>query len=178
MKIALFGSAFNPPSRGHADCIDQLSAYVDAVWLIPSYRHAFSKSMTDYSMRCEWVEAFAKDLPSPAQLMAIEHTIAEESGHDRPVYSYEVVEHLCQAYPEHQFLLAIGPDNMQAWNRFSHIEQIHARCQIFVTQERKQIRSTGIRQELALGYVPPNMLTPNVQHLLQSHNPWEPRYVA
>ncbi|MBD8088645.1 nicotinic acid mononucleotide adenylyltransferase [Pseudomonas fluorescens] len=178
MKIALFGSAFNPPSLGHADCIEQLSAYVDAVWLIPSYKHAFSKNMTDYGLRCEWVEAFAKDLPYPVEMMAVEHEIAQLTGSDRPVYSYEVVEHLCNAFPEHQYLLAIGPDNMQAWSRFSHIEQIHNRCQIFVTQERKQVRSTGIRKELALGYVPPNMLTPNVQNLLKSHNPWEPRYVA
>lgn len=178
MKIALFGSAFNPPSIGHADCIDQLSAYVDIVWLIPSYRHPFSKAMADYSLRCEWVEAFAKDLPHPAQVMAVEHLISDNLDVDRPIYSYEVIEHLTKLYPEHQFMLAIGPDNMQAWNRFSHIEQIHSLCQIFVTQERKQVRSTGIRQELSLGYVPSSMLTPGVNLLLKSHNPWEPRYVA
>lgn len=178
MKVALFGSAFNPPSLGHADCVDQLAAYVDEVWLIPSFRHAFSKSMADYDLRCAWVSAFAADLAHPAKLMACEHLIAQHSGAERPVYSYEVVQHLTEQYPGMQFLLAIGPDNMLAWNRFSHTEDIHQRCQVFVTQERKMIRSTGIRKELALGYVPQSLVTPSVCQMLNRHNPWEPRYVA
>jgi nicotinate-nucleotide adenylyltransferase len=178
MKIALFGSAFNPPSVGHADCIDQLAQFVDEVWLVPSFCHAFNKSMTPYEQRCAWVEAFAKDVGTHVQLKAVEHEIAQGFAERRAVYSFEVVEYLIGLHPEHQFVLAIGPDNMLAWNRFSHTERIHERCQIMVTQERLKVRSTGIRQELCRGYVPAPMLTPLVAQALSTFNPWKPIYVS
>jgi nicotinate-nucleotide adenylyltransferase len=178
MKIALFGSAFNPPSAGHADCVAQLAQFVDEVWLIPSFRHAFDKHMSPYALRCEWVQAFAQDLGPHVKLMAIEEELAQATGTPRPIYSYEVVEHIVQRHAEHQFLLAIGPDNMHAWSRFSHTERIHALCQVMVTQERLQVRSTGIREELVRGYVPRAMLTPHVIQALTQYNPWKPLYVA
>jgi nicotinate-nucleotide adenylyltransferase len=178
MRIALFGSAFNPPSAGHADCIAQLAQFVDEVWLIPSFRHAFDKNMSPYDLRCEWVKAFAQDLGPHVKLMPIEHEIAAKIDTTRAIYSYEVVEWVIERHPGQQFVLAIGPDNMHAWNRFSHTERIHALCQIMVTQERLQVRSTGIRQELGRGYVPRAMLTPHVTQALTRFNPWKPLYVA
>jgi nicotinate-nucleotide adenylyltransferase len=178
MKIALFGSAFNPPSIGHADCIAQLAQFVDEVWLIPSFHHAFDKEMSPYALRCDWVKAFAEDLGSHVKMMAVEHEMANEIDTQRAIYSYEVVEWILKHHGAHQFVLAIGPDNMHAWARFSHTDRIHAVCQVMVAQERLPVRSTGIRQELGRGYVPSAMLTPNVNKALTLYNPWKPLYVA
>lgn len=177
MKVALFGSAFNPPSAGHADCIAQLSHFVDEVWLIPSFRHAFAKDMSPYSLRCEWVEAFAGDLGAHVKLKAIEHELATQVG-ERPIYSYEIVEWFAQRHADQHFVLAIGPDNMHAWSRFSHTERIHAHCQVMVTQERLPVRSKAIRQALGRGCVPRDMLTPHVAQALTEYNPWRPLNVA
>ena len=60
-KIAIFGSAFNPPSLGHKSVIESLSHF-DLVLLEPSIAHAWGKNMLDYPTRCKMVDAFIKDM--------------------------------------------------------------------------------------------------------------------
>ena len=45
MNVAIFGSAFDPPTLGHADAVQFLleTKKFDQVWLVPSFRHAFAK---------------------------------------------------------------------------------------------------------------------------------------
>ena len=52
MRIAVMGSAFNPPTLGHVDVIEQALANADRVWLVPSFRHAWGKEMAPYLDRC------------------------------------------------------------------------------------------------------------------------------
>ena len=58
-KIAVFGSAFNPPSLGHKSVIDSLSHF-DLVLLVPSISHAWGKQMLSYEIRCELIDAFIR----------------------------------------------------------------------------------------------------------------------
>ena len=44
-RIAVMGSAFNPPSLGHKDVVEQALKQCDQVWLVPAFRHAWGKSM-------------------------------------------------------------------------------------------------------------------------------------
>ena len=37
LKIAVFGSAFNPPHMGHADVVTQALAHFDRVILVPNF---------------------------------------------------------------------------------------------------------------------------------------------
>ncbi|MCV5855789.1 hypothetical protein OFN53_34760, partial [Escherichia coli] len=60
-KIAIFGSAFNPPSLGHKSVIESLSHF-DLVLLEPSIAHAWGKNMLDYPTRCKMVDVFIKDM--------------------------------------------------------------------------------------------------------------------
>ena len=85
MKIAVFGSAFNPPTRGHEDAIryvlDEVGD-VEKILLVPSYHHAFAKQMADYDTRIELLKAFVNDIDdNRVQAEAIEHLIAAP---DRP----------------------------------------------------------------------------------------------
>lgn len=42
-RIAVMGSAFNPPSLGHKDVVEQALTQCDQVWLVPAFRHAWGK---------------------------------------------------------------------------------------------------------------------------------------
>ncbi|MEF1220429.1 nicotinate-nicotinamide nucleotide adenylyltransferase, partial [Photobacterium damselae] len=46
-QIAIFGSAFNPPTLGHLSVLERLSQF-DKVLVLPSYAHAWGKVMLDY----------------------------------------------------------------------------------------------------------------------------------
>lgn len=43
-RIAIIGSAFNPPHLGHKDIIEPSYKDYDEILLIPSYRHVFGKN--------------------------------------------------------------------------------------------------------------------------------------
>ena len=47
-RIAVMGSAFNPPSLGHKDVVEQALKQCDQVWLVPAFRHAWGKKMAAY----------------------------------------------------------------------------------------------------------------------------------
>ncbi len=74
-KIAVFGSAFNPPSLGHKSVIESLSHF-DLILLVPSISHAWGKQMLSYEIRCELIDAFIHDLQSDK----IQRSIVEESS--------------------------------------------------------------------------------------------------
>ena len=57
MKIAVFGSAFNPPSLGHKSVIERLSHF-DKVLLVPSLSHAWGKEMLPFDTRIDMVLTF------------------------------------------------------------------------------------------------------------------------
>ena len=82
-KIAVFGSAFNPPSVGHKSVIDSLTHF-DQVLLLPSISHAWGKQMLDYDLRCELVDAFIQDLNlSNLVRSTVEEELYKQSGEPR-----------------------------------------------------------------------------------------------
>ena len=82
-RIAVVGSAYNPPTLGHADVIEQALGQADAVWLVPAYHHAWGKAMAPYDQRCAMAEALLADLAEPrVRLMAVEHLLGD--GHPAP----------------------------------------------------------------------------------------------
>ena len=106
-RIAVMGSAFNPPSLGHKDVVEQALKQCDQVWLVPAFRHAWGKKMAAYQQRCEMVDLFVQDIADPrVSLCAIEHEIAS----DKPVYSYDLLAALqARIQTDDQLLLVIGP---------------------------------------------------------------------
>lgn len=60
-KIAVFGSAFNPPTLGHKSIIDSLGHF-DLILLVPSIAHAWGKTMLDYELRSQLVDQFIQDI--------------------------------------------------------------------------------------------------------------------
>lgn len=169
MHIAIFGSAFNPPTLGHADAIEFLleKQQFQEIWLVPSYKHAFAKDMLDYDIRVAMLDAFVSDLQIPAvKTHAIEHLIAQD---DNPVYTWDLLSYLQQQHSKSmQFSFAIGPDNKANWHKFYKAQEIQQQWELVTVPERKTIRSTLVRNALQTGGSVDELISPSVRDFIYS----------
>lgn len=171
MKIAIFGSAFNPPTLGHEDAVRYVlenDRNIRTVFLVPSYKHAFAKQMADYETRIEMLNAFERDLGDKrVQVRAIEHTIASP---EKPVYTYDLLTHIqCKIASCDKLCFIIGPDNALNWDKFYKAEEIKNQWELIVVPERKTIRSTMVRQQLNNGENVAHLVTPSVCDYLEKN---------
>ena len=169
-KVAVLGSAFNPPTKGHQDVVNQcLAAGFDEVWLVPAYAHAFGKKMADYDHRVKLVEAFCKDINDPRVMVcAVEKAISETKEEAAPVYSIDLMKHLQTTHPDYTLSLILGPDNAEKFDEFFDSAALREHFAPFVAEERLSIRSTIIRAALAeeAAETIKEMVTPGVFYLL------------
>ena len=163
-KVAVFGSAFNPPSLGHKHVLESLSHF-DRVLLIPSISHAWGKTMLDYTLRCRLVEAFIKDLATRhIELLAIEQALWQP---DQSVTTYALLTHLQCQWPDAELTFVIGPDNFFRFHEFYRAEEIVQHWSVMVCPEKVNIRSTHIRQAIAAREDIQDLTTPSVAALLE-----------
>lgn len=152
-NIAVFGSAFDPPTLGHQDAIDSIMAnekHFDKVLLVPSYSHAFGKQMTSYEDRLEMLNLFKKDLDNNRiEIADIEPQLQQS---EKPVYTYDVLEFLQNTfYPKVELTFVMGPDNLANWHKFHKFEEIERRWSILSVPQRQPVRSTLVRENIAKG---------------------------
>ena len=166
-RIAVVGSAFNPPTFGHADLLQQALEQADEAWLVPAFHHAWGKTMAPYDQRCAMTAALLADLAEPrARLLAVEHLLAA----GRPVYSYDLLAYLQQHHAgDSQLLLALGPDNVAAIDKFYRSAELLARWPLLALEERLPIRSTLVRERLAHRLPINDLCSPSVVAYLNLH---------
>ncbi|KGY13217.1 nicotinic acid mononucleotide adenylyltransferase [Vibrio tubiashii] len=163
IKIAIFGSAFNPPSLGHKSVVESL-AHFDRVLLLPSIAHAWGKQMLDYAARCELVDAFIEDL----DMDNVQRSTIEESLHtsDSSVTTFAVLEALEKKFPDSELTFVVGPDNLLNFAKFYKSDQILSRWSVLCCPETVQIRSTDIRNALQANEDISHLVTQKVGHKL------------
>ncbi|CAM2926627.1 nicotinate-nicotinamide nucleotide adenylyltransferase [Vibrio mytili] len=164
-KIAIFGSAFNPPSLGHKSVIESLSHF-DLVLLEPSIAHAWGKEMLDYSTRCKLVDAFINDLGlSNIQRSDFEQALYQPG---QSVTTHALLEKIQENYSTADITFIIGPDNFFKFAKFYKAVEITQRWAVMVCPEKVNIRSTDIRNALSDGESVEAYTTPTVSQLLVS----------
>lgn len=165
-KIAVFGSAFNPPTLGHKSIIDSLEHF-DLVLLVPSISHAWGKAMLDYELRNRLVDQFIQDMgSSKVQRSDVEQALYTP---DHAVTTYAVLSRLQAWYPESELTFVIGPDNLLNFAKFYQVDEILRRWTVMACPERLPIRSTVIREALQNGQSISDMTTSGVAQLLYQH---------
>jgi nicotinate-nucleotide adenylyltransferase len=166
-KIAVFGSAFNPPSLGHKSVIESLTHF-DLVLLVPSIAHAWGKSMLDYLIRCQLVEAFIDDLTmTNVELCRLEEQIVQPG---QSVTTYQLLEALQLRYPDDSLTFVVGPDNLLNFAKFANYRDILNKYQVLACPEKIKVRSTDIRQRLAENQSVEELTTLRVATLLQNQS--------
>lgn len=166
--VAVLGSAFNPPTRGHIDLIEQILPQVDQVWLVPAIHHAWGKEMAEYGQRCAMTESLVADIANErVRLKCVEESIY--NGKD-PVFTFDLLNYLQQQYGEaYQFRFVVGPDNAQSWHKFFKADEIDQRWGVLIGQERQAVRSTRVRASLSRGEDIDSMVSPGVARYLKAH---------
>ncbi|CAM2900992.1 nicotinate-nicotinamide nucleotide adenylyltransferase [Vibrio rarus] len=166
-KIAVFGSAFNPPSFGHLSVIERLSHF-DQVLLVPSIAHAWGKQMLDYTERCSMIKAFISDIPcSNVSLSCIEKELENGQG---PVTTFHLLCALQMANPNAELTFVIGPDNLFNFSKFYKFEEIMRRWSVLACPETVAIRSTEIREKLVQGQDIQHLTSESVVKILQNND--------
>ena len=121
MKVGLFFGSFNPVHFGHliiAESMLQL-AELDEVWLIVSPQNPFKekKDLLDHHHRLEMVNVATHN-----NLRVNGSDV--EFGLPIPSYTIDTMRFLDKEYPNHEFAIMIGEDNLAGLNKWKDSEAL------------------------------------------------------
>ncbi|MBQ3805143.1 MAG: nicotinate-nucleotide adenylyltransferase [Prevotella sp.] len=130
MRIGLFGGSFNPIHNGHVMLGELMleHAGLDEVWYVVSPLNPLKndgRNQEAEETRLHLVELALKDKP---RLKASDY----EFKLPRPSYTWNTLQNLKQDYPEDEFVLIIGGDNWEHFDRWAHYEDILREYEIAV----------------------------------------------
>ena len=154
IKTGIFGGSFNPIHKGHISLARQLKkrAGLDEVWLMVSPQNPLKQNM-------ELLDDEARFEMAKAALEGEEGIVASdyEMHLPKPSYTWNTLEALKRDYPDRQFVLMIGGDNWDHFDRWYRAEDIKQAYEIVVYTRTPgdpgfiDISSTQIRQRIHEG---------------------------
>jgi nicotinate-nucleotide adenylyltransferase len=121
LKIGLFFGSFNPIHVGHLIIANTMACTtdLDAVWLVVSPQNPMkkSKSLLHEFDRLDMVD-MAIDGNSRLKSCNIEFSMP------KPSYTIDTLTRLHEKYPQHQFALIVGEDNLQHFDKWKNYDKI------------------------------------------------------
>ncbi|HLV39269.1 nicotinate (nicotinamide) nucleotide adenylyltransferase [Xanthomarina sp.] len=121
MKIGLFFGSFNPIHIGHLIIANHLVEHsdLDHIWFVVTPHNPFKKKSTllDNYQRLEMVYRATKDYDalSPSNI---------EFNLPQPNYTINTLVYLEEKYPNHEFSLIMGEDNLKSFHKWKNYELI------------------------------------------------------
>ena len=152
IRTGIFGGSFNPIHNGHISLARLLKPRegLDEVWLMVSPQNPLKASSTDLLSDEARMEMARKALEGVEGIVACDY----EMHLPKPSYTWNTLQALSRDYPDREFVLMIGGDNWQLFDRWYRAEDIKARYQIVVYTRTPgeegfiDISSTEIRQRI------------------------------
>jgi nicotinate-nucleotide adenylyltransferase len=134
MKIGLFFGSFNPIHVGHLIIANYMATHTDLknVWLVVSPQNPLKKK-----------QSLAKDFD---RLHLVQLAIGDnpklrasniEFGLPKPSYTVDTLAYLKEKYPQHEFVLIMGGDNLGTFHKWKNYQQILDNYQIYVYSRPK-----------------------------------------
>lgn len=122
-RVALYGGSFNPPHTSHVLSVAYaLSACpIDAVWVVPVWRHAFDKPLAPFSDRVEMCRRAFAPFGHRARVAEVER---ELGGVSRTI---DTVRYLLERHEHISFSLLLGADlfaERHRWKQFEELERL------------------------------------------------------
>ena len=129
MKIGLFFGSFNPMHVGHKVIASYLAEFSDLekVMFVVSPQNPFKekKSLLDQNHRLQIIRAEVYD-NNKLDVTDIEFSMPQ------PSYTIDTLVRLKEDYPENEYSLIIGADNLQNFHKWKNYEQILEDYSIYV----------------------------------------------
>lgn len=120
-SIGLFFGSFNPIHLGHTHLAEYIFEYagVDEIWYIVSPRNPLKEQseLIDEALRLRMIE-LATEGKDYLKVSDIEFDMP------KPSYTINTLEALSEKYPEDNFVLLIGSDNMQIFDQWKDYQTI------------------------------------------------------
>lgn len=128
-KIGLFFGTFNPIHIGHLAIANHMAEHsdLDQVWLVvtPHNPHKKKRSLLEDHHRLAMVRIAVEPYP---KLRASDI----EFGLPQPNYTVKTLAHLEEKYPDHQFALIMGEDNLKSFTKWKNYDVIAKRHELYV----------------------------------------------
>jgi nicotinate-nucleotide adenylyltransferase len=129
MKIGLFFGSFNPIHIGHLILADTMaqSTDCDQVWFVvsPHNPHKERSSLLHEFDRYDLVRLAISDNPR-LDVTDIEFSLP------RPSYTIDTLAHLSEKYPQHEFAIIMGEDNLTHFQKWKNHDKILKYYEILV----------------------------------------------
>ncbi len=144
MKIGLFFGSFNPIHVGHLIIANTVKerTQLQQVWFVVSPQNPFkaSSSLLPDIDRLRMVELAVED-NFELRASNIEFSMP------KPSYTVDTLAYLGERYPQHEFFLIMGVDNLVHFHRWKNYQQILEYVGIY-TYPRPQVQETKIKEEI------------------------------
>ena len=129
MKVGLYFGSFNPIHIGHLVIANHMVEHsnLDQVWFVVTPHNPFKKksSLLDNYQRLEMVYRATKDYDtlSPSDI---------EFNLPQPNYTINTLVYLEEKFPDYQFCLIMGEDNLKSFHRWKNYEMILKNHDVYV----------------------------------------------
>ena len=153
-RTGIFGGSFNPIHNGHISLALQLKeqAGLDEVWLMVSPQNPLKQAgdLLNDEQRLQMARLAVKHVEG---IVVCDY----EMHLPKPSYTWNTLEALKHDYPDRQFVLMIGGDNWEHFDRWYRAEDIKANYEIVVYTRTPgdsgfiDISSTDIRRRIREG---------------------------
>ena len=159
MKIGIFGGTFDPPHIDHQKAVDWMLPQVDELWVVPCWHNAFKDDISDFNHRYNMCYlAFNKK-------KVIIDNIEERL---KTKYTVDLLRYYKKVYPEVEFYLFIGSDQIASLDKWKDVEELKSMCNIVeILREQNNASSTYIRYDVERAV---HLLKPEVYKYIKDNN--------
>ena len=178
IRTGIFGGSFNPIHNGHISLARQLreKAGLDEVWLMVSPQNPL-KATADLLDDESRMEMARLAVAGEEGIIASDY----EMHLPKPSYTWNTLQALKQDYPDREFVLMIGGDNWQLFDKWYRADDIRHEFQIIVYPRRGSeggidglelidISSTEIRERIKAGKGIKQLVPKAVAEYINEHN--------
>jgi nicotinate-nucleotide adenylyltransferase len=145
MKIGLYFGTFNPIHVGHLIIANHMAEHadLDQVWMVVTPHNPLKKKATlldDYH-RLQMVHLATEDFPKikPSDI---------EFKLPQPNYTVNTLVHLQEKFPNHEFSLIMGEDNLKSLHKWKNYEAILEHYEIYVYPRISSEADTSLKGDL------------------------------